>query len=315
MDDSSICKAAVGAKLAVDKELSVFSFELGPPQEQYKGCMMYGRQYNPETLPSDVNPRRNSVAVVGADWTWHEWEKAARPDKLSKYCPEGWVSQHPGEPCTATINRYREQCRMVDGKLGCWGQRSFKFLDPSGEPDIEPLDGSYPGEVTVTAKINAQDEPSTNIICHYGQRAVKAVFAERHPGAMEVNVRGEEEVWRGEIEDVLDVPEGIRPVQDILDPMEAIDVGTMQITLGPGSWRVRCRAEGGVKGTSPEITVDYDVLELTEPPQLFEKGGGFNHAFTLFCGASCCFERTAGPLTLFKPFLLSSDLWGRVDHR
>ena len=57
MDDSSICKAAIAAKLAVDKELSVFSFELGPPLKEYDGCMMYGKSYNPDTVPEGASPR------------------------------------------------------------------------------------------------------------------------------------------------------------------------------------------------------------------------------------------------------------------
>jgi len=288
MDDSSICKAAIGAKLAVDKELSVFSFELGPPQKEYEGCMMYGQRYNLDTLPEDVSPRRNSVAIVGSDWIWHEWDRATRPDKIAQYCPAGWSEQHPGEPCTETENRYREQCRLQDGRLGCWGQRSFNFLLPSGQPDIEPIDGKYNGEVTVTASIHPQDEPSTNIICHYGKRAVRAVFAERTPGAVEVKVQGEEEIWHGEEEDVIGVPEGVRPVRDIVDPMEAIDVGSLQIKLEPGTWRVRCRAEGITKGTSPEVTVDYDVLELTKPPDLFENDGACSSQCVRRCPRAPC---------------------------
>ena len=66
MDDSSICKAAIAAKLAVDKELSVFSFELGPPLKEYDGCMMYGKSTRnfASEMPSELQisqPKSSSL--------------------------------------------------------------------------------------------------------------------------------------------------------------------------------------------------------------------------------------------------------------
>jgi len=39
-------------------------------------------------------------------------------------------------------------------------------------------------------------------------------------------------------------PPGFKPIQDLINPMEAVDFGSMTITLGPGAWRVRCRCDG-----------------------------------------------------------------------
>ena len=83
----------------------------------------------------------------------------------------------------------------------------------------------------------------------------------------------QQEVWNKQTEDVVDLREGVVPLADIVEPMEAVDFGELQIFLGPGSWRVRCRCEGKERGTSHQMTVDYDVLERTEPPELLATAG------------------------------------------
>lgn len=83
----------------------------------------------------------------------------------------------------------------------------------------------------------------------------------------------QQEVWDGDKEDVINLPTGTTPLQDMYDPMEAIDVGSLQIFLRPGEWRVRCRCEGEFKGTSKDITVDYVVLKRADPPEIFTNGG------------------------------------------
>ncbi len=81
---------------------------------------------------------------------------------------------------------------------------------------------------------------------------------------------------------VVGLPTGAFPLADLSNPMEAVDVGEVSITLGPGKWRVRCRCEGDdLTGTSDyPSTVDYDVLERTTPPELLATAG---IAFSQLC--------------------------------
>ena len=80
-------------------------------------------------------------------------------------------------------------------------------------------------------------------------------------------------MWKSQIETVVDLKDGVIPMADIQNPMEAVDVVGLQIFLEPGSWRIRCRCEGEEKGTSVQVTVDYDVLPKTEPPDLLATAG------------------------------------------
>jgi hypothetical protein len=80
-------------------------------------------------------------------------------------------------------------------------------------------------------------------------------------------------MWKSQVETVVDLKDGVIPLADIQNPMEAVDVVGLQIFLEPGSWRIRCRCEGEEKGTSVQVTVDYDVLPKTEPPDLLATAG------------------------------------------
>ena len=87
------------------------------------------------------------------------------------------ASEHPGEPCEATIMKYRKKCSFSDGFLSCWGSRTFIFLMPSEQPTIEPIGGHYAGEVVVTARIGTNNAKTTSVICHYGTRQERGVFS------------------------------------------------------------------------------------------------------------------------------------------
>ena len=43
------------------------------------------------------------------------------------------------------------------------------------------------------------------------------------------------QVWSGQTEDVINFPEGFKPIQDLISPMEAVDFGRLTIELGPGA--------------------------------------------------------------------------------
>jgi hypothetical protein len=94
-------------------------------------------------------------------------------------------------------------------------------------------------------------------------------------------------VWNRHTEDVVDLAEGVIPLADISNPMEAVDFGELQIFLQPGAWRVRCRCEGKDTGTSHQMTVDYDVLEKTDPPELLATAGAYSDF--CFCFLLACF--------------------------
>jgi hypothetical protein len=80
-------------------------------------------------------------------------------------------------------------------------------------------------------------------------------------------------MWKSRIETVVGLKDGVIPLADIQAPMEAIDVGALQISLEPGAWRIRCRCDGQEKGTSVQVTADYDVLPKAEPPDLLATAG------------------------------------------
>ena len=87
------------------------------------------------------------------------------------------------------------------------------------------------------------------------------------------------EIWRGATEDVVNLKEGVIPFDDVLNPREAVKrggvLGELEISLGPGSWRVRCRCEGEETGSSSLsiATVDYDIVPRTEVPDTFVSAG------------------------------------------
>jgi hypothetical protein len=79
--------------------------------------------------------------------------------------------------------------------------------------------------------------------------------------------------WDDDVEDIVDIKDGEVPLPDMINPWEQIKNGRMTAILQPGKWRVRCRCEGEFKGTSKPVTVDYNVLERTDTPDLFAYGG------------------------------------------
>lgn len=143
MDASSICKAAIGAGVAGNKEISTFTFQIEEPLPTYDSCEVYGKKYISAIPPGDSAERNNKIRITGYNWHWYHWGKAEVPRKIAKYCGAGWTAQHPGELCEGVKEKYRQDCKMRDGIYNCWGARSFKFLDASDEPEMTPTSGVY----------------------------------------------------------------------------------------------------------------------------------------------------------------------------
>lgn len=112
VDGGSICKAAIGAGLAVDFESAVVTFTISEPAESYEGCQMIGKR------ESTLETKKNQVHIQSSSWKFWEWSRAARPDKVQRYCGDEWV-QANGEntPCPATLKKYRQVRRFDLGTI------------------------------------------------------------------------------------------------------------------------------------------------------------------------------------------------------
>jgi len=63
LDDSSICKAAVGLKLIADDRGGVVTFEMVDPIDFYPSCTLHG-------LNDLDDPSKGTVQVETSKWTW-----------------------------------------------------------------------------------------------------------------------------------------------------------------------------------------------------------------------------------------------------
>ena len=78
---------------------------------------------------------------------------------------------------------------------------------------------------------------------------------------------------------MIDLKEGVIPFDDILKPRETFKLGgvpgELEIFLGPGSWRIRCRCGTEETGTSSLsiATADYDITPRTEAPDTIVSAG------------------------------------------
>ena len=145
LDDSLICKAAIGAGLATNDGVSVVSFEIVDPVPQYSGCRMEGVY---DHARSDSG---NFFDVHSKSWTWYEWKRAADPARLLRVCGAAWVAAS-ADPCPAALEKYRQQCADTAGIRHCFGKRAFRLLQPERPPTLEPPSGAYAGRLTVSAQ-------------------------------------------------------------------------------------------------------------------------------------------------------------------
>ena len=67
--------------------------------------MNYGKRYTLR-IPADQVHLSNTIRMASWDWTWWFWDKAVDADRIETYCPKGWMSEHPGEPCEETKRKY-----------------------------------------------------------------------------------------------------------------------------------------------------------------------------------------------------------------
>eukprot|EP00960_Hanusia_phi_P015774 464672-Hanusia_phi.AAC.1 len=142
LDDSSICKAAIAMGMATKKTSSVVSFQLVEPIAIYPEC------------------KKNSVQTIS--WTWYEWSKASRADKIKSYCPSDWLTTHTiDQPCEAALRKYRWDCKINNQIEHCFGVRAFQFVKASTLPTINPPSGQFVGVVQVTVQI----PPLEKFIC------------------------------------------------------------------------------------------------------------------------------------------------------
>ena len=131
MDESSICKAAIGMGQISDAAGGLVSFQLVEPEDHWDACSLKG-------------------GVTTSKWTWYEWKKALRPSKIKSKCTEEWQRAYPGAPCEQVIKKYRQNCKMTHGIEHCYGARAFKFLEPSTAPVMEPASGVFFGTMSVS---------------------------------------------------------------------------------------------------------------------------------------------------------------------
>jgi len=143
MDTSSICKAAIAAGVAGNKEISTFTFRITEPVQEYEACQAKGKKYLGAIPLADAAASNNGVTVSTFSWKWEQWGWATRPDNVKKICTSGWAAQNPGKLCDGVKEKYRQNCKMRDGIYNCFGARSFSFLVASSSPVMEPSAGVY----------------------------------------------------------------------------------------------------------------------------------------------------------------------------
>ena len=101
MDESSICKAALGMN-RITNDGGLVSFQIVPPEDHWDSCK----------LQQGINTDK---------WKWYEWKKADRPNKIARKCSKDWVASSPGVPCPEVVKKYRQNCKVTHGIEHCFG--------------------------------------------------------------------------------------------------------------------------------------------------------------------------------------------------
>jgi len=174
MDESSICKAAVGLKLIGDDVGGVVTIELVEPQAEYKGCSLRG------VNDLDKGKKSGVVQIETQKWIWWKWRYAEKADRINSYCPADWISANPGVPCQKVLEKYRADCKVTYGVNNCFGLRAFKFIEPAARPNIDPAKGIFEDSAVVTVT-PGKDDPSTFIVCTTDGSAPDASSAGKMP--------------------------------------------------------------------------------------------------------------------------------------
>eukprot|EP00960_Hanusia_phi_P069139 767011-Hanusia_phi.AAC.1 len=156
LDESSICRSALGAGLAGNEEISIVTFTLVEPVEKYPACVMKGYDA--------VGDSKSAFKIDSMPWVWQEWSRAAKSPYVDRYCGQGWATQNPKEPCEASIKKYRSNCEVTSGLEHCYGPRAFKFLKGADPPEVLPAAGQYTRTVQVTASAPSS-MPDAHVAC------------------------------------------------------------------------------------------------------------------------------------------------------
>jgi len=143
MDESSICKAALGMN-RITNDGGLVSFQIVPPEDHWDSCK----------LQQGINTDK---------WKWYEWKKADRPNKIARKCSKDWVASSPGVPCPEVVKKYRQNCKVTHGIEHCFGARAFKFLEPAQSPAMSPDSGTFFGKLTVTVTATADQTVACTI--------------------------------------------------------------------------------------------------------------------------------------------------------
>ena len=157
LDESSICKAAVGASLIGDDIGGMVTIELVPPVQFYPACSMRG--FNDLDDPS-----KGKVQIETMKWQWYKWRWPDRPASIQRFCDQNWIDANPGVPCEKAIDHYRVHCSSGMGHKHCFGKRAFKFIEPCAIPTMDPSSGIFEDAVNITVTAG-DDDPTTFIVC------------------------------------------------------------------------------------------------------------------------------------------------------
>jgi hypothetical protein len=136
MDSSSICRSAIAMRTLGHQNSGVVHFEIKAPVRHYDGC-----PYMPEKPGTPYGEDHKVHHVSTFDYTWHEWHKADRPEKIQKYGKDGAILKYR----THKNQHYRYGLRafMVTG-----GQSNVNLFNQGGENN-----GYYKLGSTATTKL------------------------------------------------------------------------------------------------------------------------------------------------------------------
>ena len=157
LDESSICKAAVGLKLIGDDTGGMVTFELVEPIDFYPACTLRG-------LNDLDNDKSGSVQIETNKWTWYKWRYPDRPQNINRFCEPAWIAANPGVACQKDIDHYRASCQNSAGHMHCFGIHAFRFIEPCAKPVLSPDTGIFEDSTDITVTPGEQD-PTTFIVC------------------------------------------------------------------------------------------------------------------------------------------------------
>jgi len=89
MDPTSICRAAIARRTLGHQNSGIVHFKLVEPIKKYPACV--GMPTEPGTPYAEDT---KMYTVTSSAYTWHNWHKAARADKIKKYGKAGAIQKY-----------------------------------------------------------------------------------------------------------------------------------------------------------------------------------------------------------------------------